>query len=305
MAGEAIELYKPWTPSKMAFPCMVQRKLDGVPVRIRNLSGHVHAWSRQNEVMTSVPNIVLYAKQLVSKPGSSITGELYIEGLPFKQISGLARKKIPVGDCFKLVLNVFDFDLDASPEMPYEARRARFVSALDNLATLLGKSLSDLPIRVCGGVICHTADEAEAVYGLIMERLPTAEGAVAHSMAKPFQPGTRRWDTQKLKPEPTIDLKVVSFEEAVDKFGMPMDCVGRINCEYNKMVGGKLVTSIIGVGPGSLTLTQRRKLWVKFKEKKFVPCLAEVKYMRDDTYDALRQATFVRWRDDKSEPDTA
>jgi ATP-dependent DNA ligase len=255
--------------------------------------------------MTSVPNIVLYAKQLVSKPGSSITGELYIEGLPFKQISGLARKKIPVGDCFKLVLNVFDFDLDASPEMPYEARRARFVSALDNLATLLGKSLSDLPIRVCGGVICHTADEAEAVYGLIMERLPTAEGAVAHSMAKPFQPGTRRWDTQKLKPEPTIDLKVVSFEEAVDKFGMPMDCVGRINCEYNKMVGGKLVTSIIGVGPGSLTLTQRRKLWVKFKEKKFVPCLAEVKYMRDDTYDALRQATFVRWRDDKSEPDTA
>jgi ATP-dependent DNA ligase len=302
MANEAIELYKPWTPAKMTFPCIVQRKLDGVPARIRNLSGHIHAWSRQNEVITSIPQILIYAKYLTAV-GGSFTGELHIEGMPFKDISGLVRKKVPTTETAKLILNVFDADILGKPETPYVDRMALFQKALANLAERAGKSPDDLHIRICAGVTCQNAFEAEEAFGSIMQNNPSAEGAVAHSLSKPYQPGTRRWDTQKIKPEPTIDLRIVSFEEALDKYKQPLDMVGRLNAEFTKLVDGKPVTYIIGVGPGSLTHAQRKVLWAKYKQGKYKTRIAEIKYMKDDTYEALRQPTFVRWRDDKDKPD--
>lgn len=300
---ESIELYKPWTPHRAEFPMFVGQKLDGVPVRIRKMGGkHVFAYSRQNEVITSIPHITPYISRMLLD-GGSITGELYIEGMPFKDISGLVRQKKPSVDTGKLILHVFEADIRGKPEMPYVDRMRDFRGVLDALATATGKALSDLPCREIRMIECFDPASVERAFDLIMQTNPNAEGAVAHYSGKDFQPGVRRYTGMKLKPEPTIDLLIVGFEEAVDKFKNPKDMVGRVIAQLTTMTKDGPKTEETGVGPGALTHAERKVLWAKFRSGKFTPRLAEVKYMKDDTYDGLRQPTFVRWRDDKQTAD--
>lgn len=304
MANESIELYKPYEPAKMQWPAILQRKLDGVPIRLRNISGHYAAWSRQNEVITSVPHIFSHVKNVLGVHGSSITGELHIDGVPFKIISGLVRKKLATEDCKKLVLNVFDADLGASPETPYEARMARAREQWAAYCKSHGFDPLGLPVRFCPGIRVEGADAAEHAFDLLMKACPTAEGAVLHSLSKPFQPGKRAWLTQKMKPRATIDLRVVSFEEAISaKTGEGLKMVGRVNCEFTRMgKDGKPVTDIVGSGPGAMTHSERRLVWAR--REQYAGKIAEFGYMPDETYDALREPTFIRWRDDKDAPNS-
>jgi ATP-dependent DNA ligase len=154
----------------------------------------------------------------------------------------------------------------------------------------------------------QTQEEAEAAYDAFMLNNPDAEGSVLHSWYKVFQPGKRCWGTQRMKPVPTIDLMVVGFEEAHSADGAPLGIIGRINAEYHNVVydSGGIVKSdyhVIGVGPGALNHTERKNLWRMWKKGQFTPRIAEIRYMRDDSYDALRQPTFKQWRGDKVNPD--
>lgn len=96
----------------------------------------------------------------------------------------------------------------------------------------------------------------------------------------------------KLKPKPTADLRVVGFEEAVSKDGTPLGMIGRIVCEYKGLH--------IGVGPGKFNHAERISIWNK--RAGFVGAILEVQYMKDDSYEALRQPTAQQWRYDKTEP---
>lgn len=281
----------------------VGQKLDGVPVRIRKMGGnHVFAYSRQNEVITSIPHILPYVSRMLLD-GGSITGELYIEGMPFKDISGLVRQKKPSVDTGKLILHVFEADIRGKPEMPYADRMRDFRGVLNALSSATGMALTDLPCREIPMIEALDAASVEQAFELLMRANPNAEGAVAHYAYKDFQPGLRRYTGMKLKPEPTIDLRIVGFEEAVDKYKNPKDMVGRVIAELTTMTKQGPKTEETGIGPGALTHAERKVLWAKFRRGQFTPRIAEVKYMKDDTYDGLRQPTFVRWRDDKTEAD--
>lgn len=303
MANESIELYKPWEPAAAkdrAF--MVSRKLDGVPVRIRKLSGKVIAVSRQNEIITSIPHILPQAGRLITE-GGSIIGELHIEGMPFKDISGLVRRKVGNLENAELKLNVFDFDVLADPTMAYAARWRACKLALDKLKEVERIEPPALHVNMVPHIICHGPEAVENAFRLIMEANPGAEGVVAHWVGKPFQPGTRRWDTMKLKPKDTLDLMVIGYEEAVDKYGRPKDMVGGIKVQLWQYLNGELVETITNIGPGRMTLKERKVEWAKFKQGKFVPRIAEVDSMPDDTYEGLREGRWQRWRDDKDKPD--
>jgi ATP-dependent DNA ligase len=157
----------------------------------------------------------------------------------------------------------------------------------------------DLPIPLIPGHVVYTEAEANESFEQLMQLKPEAEGAVLHTLDKPFQPGKRCWGTQRMKPVPTIDLKVIGFEEAVHgASGNPNGMVGRINVEFTRLHNGTPRMAHIGVGPGTLTHKERTQIWNN--QKKFHGRIAEVRYMRDDTYEALRQPTFLRWRDDKT-----
>lgn len=292
MSDDCIELLKNWTPEKMAFPAVIQQKWDGVPIRIRNIGGHHFAFSRQNENFTdSVPHIMQAAKPLLQVVGSSIVMELVIPGYTFKKTSGIVRTKGGNPECSKLIGKIFDADLNARPTEAY----------IDRIKDAAVSWRSDVA-QVCHSKMVRSVQAAEAYYEEFMAANPDAEGCVVHSMSKPFQPGKRCWGTQRMKPKPTTDLRVHSFEEAISKeTGLGLGMVGRINVYY-KHKSGKKVLDTIGVGPGKLTHGERTTLWANRALVEFLP-LCEVQYMDDDSYDALRQPTWQRWRPDKKVPD--
>ncbi|WKV17017.1 hypothetical protein [Nostoc phage NMeng1] len=134
-------------------------------------------------------------------------------------------------------------------------------------------------------------------------KFPHAEGMMLHTCTKPFSPGKRAPGMLRYKPQPTIDLRVESWEEAVSEDGTPLGMVGRCNVLLNRVMSdGVTRQSRIGIGPGKLTHDERTAIWNKFRESGYRP-IVEVKYMPDPTYDALRQPTIQRIRDDKEKAD--
>lgn len=299
MANESIELYKPWEPvrakDKIFF---VSRKLDGVPVRFHKLSGKTLAFTRQNELITSIPHLIPYAASMLLE-GGSFVGELQSGNMSFKDVSGLVRTKVPNTETGKLTCHVFDFDITKRPEMPYAARWRDFEFALRQLQEHHKIEGAACAVRLVPHIIAHGPEAVEAAFKAIMDANPGSEGVVAHWIGKPFQPGTRRWDTMKLKPHESLDVEVVGYEEAVDKYKRPKDMVGGIQIKLWQIRGGELTYDITNVGPGCMTLAERKVEWAKFKQGKFKPRLAEVHAMPDDTYNGLREGRWQRWRDDK------
>lgn len=303
MAGESIEKLHNWDASKMRFPAFFQEKFDGVPVRIRKIGPHIIAVSRQQEPITSIPHIKSWAEHMLAD-GGSIVGELYIDDMPFKQISGLARKKVPTPETQQLTLRVFDYDITDNPHLSYEVRRQQFENQFKHVMEKFGRDEANSPIKLVPSVTVYDEGTAMQCFDMLMQAKPDAEGAVLHSYEKPFQPGKRVWGTQRIKPWPTIDVLAVDFEEAVQKStGQGHGRVGRIVVELHTLKRGKLSVERVGVGPGALTHAQAQALWRLYKSGKYKPQIIEVKFMRDDTYDGLRQPTFVRFRSDKTEAD--
>jgi ATP-dependent DNA ligase len=211
---------------------------------------------------------------------------------------------------------VFDFDLLVSPETDWLTRHNQFTNVLAGYLVAAGQSVADCPIRRVPSVTVQDDAAVQTAFEALLTAFPACEGAVMHSFGKPFQPGKRVWGTQRLKPNPTIDLRIIDFEEAVSQSGEPLGMVGRLNAELNRMqpiasnqkgeIGrARCVTTVVGVGPGALTHDQRKALWKLQKMGKWKPTIAEVKYMTDESYAALRQPTFVRFRTDKAVPDHA
>lgn len=303
MANESIELYKPYTPKKLVFPVAAQQKLDGVPVKFKNIGGHIVPLSRQNEVYRSLGRFIEHVRPMLLEAGSSCTGELWIPGVPFKELSGIVRRHetaAPGLRCF-----VFDFDIVPGGKYPWATRHKHFTTALAAYLGAAGLGAGDCPVQLMPSIICHNELDVERARDVVYQANPNAEGLVLHSISKQYTPGTRAWLTQKLKPEPTIDLRIVRVVEATsteEKMGRPkgtpLGMVGRLEAEFTGADGN---TSIIGVGPGSLTHPQRRALWLERDYIRSVGRIAEVKYMRDDSYAALRQPTFVRWRPEKTD----
>ena len=307
MANESIELLKNYDPKKMQWPALHQQKIDGVPVRINKEAGKVTSISRQNEPIRSIAHIERFADVLL-RNGESLIMELYIHGKPFKEISGLVRAH---KQCPALLGYVFDFNFPTSFDQTYAIRRSEIALRISSALEWSNSNGADTIIRMIPSTLCYSSKDADEAHEALMLANPDAEGSVLHSKSKLFQPGKRCWGTQRMKPVPTIDLLVVGFEEAISADGTPLGMVGRVNADFNTVTktagtkSGWVNTTIkIGIGPGALTHTERKELWRMFNKGQYTPRIAEIRYMRDDSYDALRQPTFKCWRDDKKEPDS-
>lgn len=305
MSDESIELLKPWETDKMVFPGEVQPKIDGVPIRIRNMGGYYFAWTRDNERVESMDHIIDWVQQYMPlEQGQSIVGECYVPGMPFKDISGLVRTKKhkmkPGAGYQRVFILVFDAQVGTA-----ESYNGRIGLARMMIRKGVNEHGSDYPpVRCMPSILVRDIEQAEMARQTLMATQPTLEGVCYHSYAKPFQPGTRRWDTQKWKPEPTLDVMVTGFEQAVDKFGVAKPEIGGVHIFWHEYQGGELVKVVGKAGPGRLKKSERIKLWADYVAGKFEPAIAEVKYMLDATYDGLRQPTFQHWRKDKQDVDT-
>lgn len=288
-----IPLAKTYDEKKAVFPCLVSIKLDGVPIRIDIGADYkVTVQSRQGKPVPSVEHMVRAWVDTLKYSGDftppmTFIGELMQEDIfaPFKDTSGLARQHEPTND-----LNLWLFDWCGPLGMTY----------VDRVRTLRKHLPKGMKVRLVEFLVFHSHDELMAGLDELLKQNPKAEGFVARDPKDGFEPGKRSWGYLKVLPEPTIDLRIVGFEEAISKDGEPLGMVGRLIAEYK---GGQ-----IGIGPGKLTHDERRSLWMKYIDNDIgvhMPHwgIAQIKYKPDDSYDALRQPTFQHWRDDKDVPD--
>ena len=302
MTNETILLSKTYKSEKdLIFPAQITEKLDGVPVDIyykRELGAPI-ARSRQGKQIKSIQHILNELVDILPH-GAHLIGELYIEGVDFKDISGLVRKQETNEDTEQLVLHVHDYYMEGKECTGYVHR-------------MLGMLKLDLPretdfkVVYIKGKTVHTVSEFQDYIEEFFCNNPEAEGVIIRALdgdKSVFKKGWRSPGMLKLKRQETIDLAVHSFEEAIDKNGNPKAMVGRINVVYpvdvdHEECNTDVVHGVIGVGPGALKHKQRKEIWDN--QDKYIGKTIEIKYMPDDSYNALREARFYRFREDKDD----
>ena len=295
-----IPLAKPYTPSKLQFPVYVSTKYDGVPVRIDISYQPGLGWShsirsRQSEPVYSVQKLVAqfvhqYATEadILGLPRPvTFVGEVIQRGnwfAPFKDTSGIVRRQYDQSDLLEIKL------FDAW----YEDGERRVISFRERVDLITKVAHFKLHPWVTSADfhILHTQDQLDSWWTSYERAFPKSEGIVIRNSQDEWNPGKRSWGYQKGVREPTIDLRIVQFEEGA---GKNANAVGRIWADYKG--------TTIGVGPGKLSYDERRELWTKHRDSFLGGPIATIKYKSDPSYAALRQPTFQHWRTDKTEPD--
>tara|TARA_Y100000296_G_scaffold66371_1_gene78379 strand:+ start:3405 stop:4298 length:894 start_codon:yes stop_codon:yes gene_type:complete len=293
-----IPLSKPYDAAKQEFPGFLSQKLDGVPVRIdiefSNGAPMYAVQSRQAEAVPSVDEQVRHFISLLQETGTirngkhtfvaEVTHETYKD---FKDVSGVVRRQEQQED---LILNVFDYVNWDNPKLDFGERVVLMTYVFSHFNSDIVKMIPQYSVGL---------NDYNTVQEHLLDRWPNAEGLVYRAFKGQFEAGKRRWNYMKILNEPTIDLRIVGFEEAVDKYGQPKGMVGRLIARYKD--------TEIGVGPGKLTHAERKALWQKYGAVRGFgrgpDRIAQIKYKKDDSYGALRQPTFQYWRDDKDTPD--
>lgn len=292
-----IPLAKGFSEKHLKFPVFLSHKIDGVPVRIDiGADGNHTIRTRQGKDVPSVRRLVQeFADEFRCHAGlgyfytpCTLIGEVYQHGDPyadFKVTSGIVRRQDDQSGL--LALGLFEMFTPVFQEVGFERRYEAMLE------------LNDLHYRVSvlEQTRVETLSQLEHHFEDFCNEFPKAEGLVARNWDDPFMPGKRSWGYQKLLREPTIDLRIVGVEEAIDKDGNPKGMAGRLIASYKG--------TEIGIGPGRLTHAERVQLWNGYKMGMDLDMrgLAQIKYKADDSYDALRQPTFQFWRLDKDTPD--
>ena len=296
-----IPLAKPYTPGKLVFPVALSRKVDGVPVRIeinsKNGVTTVGFLSRQGEKLWSVEQLVTeFAQAYVGKgfPVPAVfVGEVYQRdniSAPFKDTGGIVRRQYDQSD--QLAIALFDTNVGRYGVDLYHINGASpFQYRLETL--LFMKQTGVHPwVKPLDQYTVNNQNELEQFWKSFTRGFPQAEGLVARSYSDEWAPGKRTWGYQKLIRDPMIELRIVGFEEGK---GKNAGAVGRLIASYKGQE--------IGIGPGKLSYTERAALWDSWLNGGSRGRIAQIKFKKDESYDALRQPTFQRWRDDKDEPD--
>ena len=295
-----LQLAKGYNPAKLGDEVYVSKKLDGVPIRIdMRYYGDAAGWwvdsvkSRQDKPVPSTEFIVRYLRKTVDsalpsgvKHTNNLTfvGELTHEHYTdFKDVSGIVRRQEAQTG---LLLNLFDFDDGQGKPFSYRLEALIHIFIRASYRTGFVRVIPQYAVR---------KEHIEQTFDKILDE--NDEGGVIRDANETWQPGKRTWGYQKYVIDPTIDLRIVGFEEAVDKNGEPMGMVGRVLASYHGRT--------IGVGPGKLTHKDRKALWSTYSTSGIfaINALACIKYKRDPSYSDLRQPTFQHWRYDKDKPD--
>lgn len=305
---------------KIKFPVDVTVKLDGVAADFHKTPRGWTVQSRQGKPILSVGHIIDYLNTNFKSAAvnTHVVGELtHIEHEAFKDAGGIIRRKEKNEG---IILNVYDVYRPEYPNDTYEMRKSYIKKFCANRQGMF-YSKGSLAYKIIQAVplVATVANSGELNRLLdkvpeMMNESPRIEGFVIRMLRGAdsfYKVNKRSKGMMRFKPKPTLDLQVVSFEEATankvmtfmdEQFteGEGLRAVGRINVLYKG--------SVVGVGPGCLTHKERRELWTRYN--KFIQdggdmdkrkLIAEVEFMLDPNYDGLRQPVFKRWRTDKKE----
>ena len=276
----------------------VSEKLDGQPVRIKwnRDTRKLEAVTRQDKPVTSIDHILDSLYNQVSDISGDIggypeiAGELYIPGLGSAEISGKARKH---ETCPDLKLYMFpEFQDGLCP-----TEHVRFIPYVSVSGGMLSEELFNIHGEISVSQWLH---DSLSPFTINKHTSEAFEGYIARLVGDEWTHGKRSNNYLKIIEDPTIDLRVVGFEEAVSKEGAPLGRVGAFVCEWKG--------ETCKVGAGKLSHAEASALLQQFVGdgiSSCAPLIIEVKYKQDAKYTSPRQPTFQRFRYDKSEYQTS
>ena len=292
-----IMLAKNTTAKQRKFPLYLSEKVDGFAYNVMKLGGKIVALSRQNKQFTSVEHIH-DALNKIMQNGDRIVGELFIPGMDFKDSGGIIRRNKPD---LRIRLGIYDSVKANQKDWPFNDRYLDSTSTIQSYASSVGW-LSTEPYMWLQQHMVVNEDALERTEATVqsLSAQPTFEGWMYRYIEHLFAPGKRSWGMQRKTMKGSIDLRVVSVEQAFSKEGEPLGMSGRINVWYPHKDKGKYKETC-GVGPGRLTHDQRTRIWNN--QSAFIGKIIEIEYKVDPSYAALRQPTFQKLRRDKDTGD--
>lgn len=190
---------------RVAYPALVQPKLDGV--RVLASSGAL--WSRRGSSFGHLARVRAALRALPE--GVVLDGELYAHGLGFQRVVSLVRNVGSAAGERELELHAFDVAAAPPALLPPGAPFAARLELLRALAARLDPAV----VRV---VETREAAGRAAVDGALRGYLERGyEGAVVRDPASPYAAGRRSAGLLKYKRFATDEFEVVRAEEAGGK----------------------------------------------------------------------------------------
>lgn len=199
--------------SKIKFPAVVQRKLDGVRcLSWTDAKGDVVMMSRRNNPFYGLDHIRKEIKTLNLPPNIVLDGELYAHGdkMTFQKLAGLVRrqtvKDADAKEIEKIRYHVYDM-IDLNDRMkPFKDRHKFLVNNIGAKKTVY--------LDVVENFIVANSQEGDRRHSQFVQE--GFEGLMFRNIDSPYQ-GKRSAHLQKYKKFDDAEFKVIGYEEAQGK----------------------------------------------------------------------------------------
>ena len=237
-------LAQKYDPAKVAFPCFVQAKLDGVRCLAYVRPDHTVELRSRDDKPIHMQHVKQAVQQLKLTPGTVLDGELYQHGVPFQELSGNVRREQWDSRKAGIGYHVYDVLNDSLGGVHTEPYASRAEWLCGNLGEMIGEQSSGA-IQHVEFRIANTAAEI-AEYELWFVKLGY-EGAMVRT-GKPSKPtkknpdvtitpdfyeaewhghGRRSWFLQKVKSFDDAEATITGIEEEISNEGEPKGRTGK------------------------------------------------------------------------------
>lgn len=277
-----VQLAHPINWDKVEYPCLVEKKLDGLRCFAFVVNREVSYYSRNGKVFE---NFGCFDKELVVISGGKnmvFDGEVIGDsGNSFKGVTTKVRKKGGV-DSSELRYHVFDVlslvDFRKQKCTVTQIDRTNELKEMFSVA----EDRETANVKLVMGKVCSDEKGIQAYYEACVAK--GLEGVIVKNLKAPYQ-YKRTYDWGKIKPTDTLDLVIKKCVEGKGK--------------YEGMLGALVVDNDgteVNVG-GGFSDEQRAVFWKN--RKKMAGKIIEVKYDSVTEGGSLRFPRFVRERTDK------
>jgi ATP-dependent DNA ligase len=180
---------------KLAFPCYVQPKIDGLRCLMYHKDGKVVAQSRTGAFFTTVEHLQFRFPENVV-----LDGELYTTAIPFETLAGLIKKK-----------KISDADRELLKQVEYHCYDVILLDERDATFERRYQVLSGLPVRVVETVLIQKEEEFRKKFGEYTA--DGYEGIMVRSVSGVYAMNYRSKDLCKYKEFEEAEYPIVAFTQ--------------------------------------------------------------------------------------------
>jgi DNA ligase-1 len=177
--------------AKIAFPCWVQPKLDGVRMLARKEDGVVTMWSRKGKII-DIPDKINAQLCLMLEDGQCTDGELYVHGWTFQRIISAVKKKRDDTDL--LEYHIYD---SPHPTLIFEDRVPKFGVQVTEYPPYCGSWSTSKNIKFVKTFDIEHQEEFDVFESMFIK--DGYEGMMVRNQNSLYKYKHRSYDLQKVK----------------------------------------------------------------------------------------------------------